>query len=237
MLALLDHRAPLQAEHSLRAHGYKVLHLPSHPELPAPVSAHADMLLFFAPTEILSTKSYFEIAKELLLEIAETAKKPLHLIEEELGDTYPKDVPFNAALMGERLFCNPKTVANRIRISLMNEKSVLVKQGYTKCSILPVGENALITEDDAVASLAREKEFDVLQIEKGSVSLPGYDTGFLGGAASFAPYEKVKEIFFCGDLCRHPDFEKIQAFCKKHHREAVSLGNFPLLDVGTIFLI
>ena len=46
-----------------------------------------------------------------------------------------------------------------------------------------------------------------------------------------------EEIFFCGDLCRHPDFEKIQAFCKKHDREAISLGKFPLLDVGTIFLI
>ena len=237
MLALLDHRAPLSAEQSLEAHGYRVLRLPSHPMLPAPVSAHADLLFFFAPSETLSAKSYFGIAKDVLMEIASKTKKPLRLIREELGDFYPKDVPLNAVLVGERLFCNPKTVADRIRISLMDEKTVFVKQGYTKCSILPVGENALITEDGAIASLALEKGFDVLRIEKGSVSLPGYDTGFLGGAASFAPYEKIKEIFFCGDLCRHPDFEKIQAFCKKHDREAISLGKFPLLDVGTIFLI
>ena len=237
MLALLDHRAPLSAEQSLEAHGYRVLRLPSHPMLPPPVSAHADLLFFFAPTETLSEKSYFGIAKDVLMEIASKTKKPLRLIREELGDIYPRDVPLNAVLVGERLFCNPKTVANRIRISLMDEKTVFVKQGYTKCSILPVGDRALITEDTAIAALARQNGFDVLQIEKGNVSLPGYDTGFLGGAASFSPYQKSNEILFCGSLEQHPNGDAVKVFCKKHQKEVVPLGEFPLLDVGTLFLI
>ena len=237
MLALLDHRTPLEAEKSLLAKGYEVLRMPSHPRLPAPVSAHADLLLFFAPDEILCTKDYFEIAKDLLFEISQAAQKPLRLIEEALGDGYPKDVPLNAALVGETLFCNPKTVAKRIRISLVNEKTVAVKQGYTKCSILPVGDRALITEDAAIAALARQNGFDVLQIEKGNVSLPGYDTGFLGGAASFSPYQKSNEILFCGSLEQHPNGDAVKVFCKKHQKEVVPLGEFPLLDVGTLFLI
>jgi hypothetical protein len=227
----------MAVEDSLLANGHEVLRLPSCKTLPVPVAAHADLLLYFVPDAILCTKDYFEIAENELKTISQAVQKPLRFIDGMLGDVYPKDVPLNAVSVGDVLFCNPKTVANRIRISLTDEKTVFVKQGYTKCSILPVGENALITEDDAIAALALENGFDVLRIEKGSVSLPGYDTGFLGGAASFAPYEKIKEIFFCGDLCRHPDFEKIQAFCKKHDREAISLGKFPLLDVGTIFLI
>ena len=237
MLALLDHRAPQEIEKSLLKKGYRVLRMPSHPRLPNPVSAHTDLLLFFAPEEILCVKSYFEIAKDLLFEIAEAAQKSLRLIEEKLGDTYPKDVPLNAARVGETLFCNPKTVAKRIRVSLVNEKTATVKQGYTKCSILPVGDRALITEDVAIAAIARQKGFDVLQIEKGHVTLPGYDTGFLGGAASFSPYQKRNEIFFCGSLEQHPNADSIKRFCQKHQQQAVPLGDFPLFDVGTIFLI
>ena len=237
MLALLDHRAPKELEDSLWGKDYRVLRLPAHPKLPLPVSAHADLLLFFAPEEVLCTKSYFEIAKDLLFEIAAAAQKPLRLIEEELGAPYPKDVFLNAVLVGNTLFCNPKTVARRVRVSLINEQTALVKQGYTKCSILPVGDRALITEDVAIAAIARQKGFDVLQIEKGHVSLPGYDTGFLGGATSFSPYKKTNEILFCGNLFIHPNAEEILAFCKKHNQTVLSLGNLPLLDVGTLFLI
>ena len=237
MLALLDHRAPKEIEDSLLKKGYGVLRLPSYPRLPHPVSAHADLLLFFAPEEILCTKGYFEMAKELLFEIAAKAQKPLRLIEEELGATYPQDVPLNAALVGERLFCNPKTVARRIRVSLLNEQTACVKQGYTKCSILPVGERALITEDVSIAAAARENGLEVLRIEKGHVSLPGYDTGFLGGAASCSPYQKNGEILFCGDLFSHPQAKEIQAFCHARGYTVSSLGTGALLDVGTLFLI
>lgn len=237
MLALLDHRAPKEAEKSLLAHGHRVFRLPASPRLPAPVAAHADLLLFFAPEEILSTKGYFNIAGDTLLEISSLAKKPLRLIKDEPGDTYPNDVLLNAVLLGDTLFCNPKTVAKRIFISLANEKTIAVKQGYTKCSILPVGSRALITEDAAIANIGRSHGFEVLLIEKGFVSLPGYDTGFLGGASSFSPYTETDEIFFCGNLESHPDGKKIQDFCARFQKKAISLGDFPLLDVGSIFLI
>lgn len=237
MLALLDHRVPQAAEAALAEKGYKVIRMPSHPSLPSPVAAHADLLLFFAPEEILCTKAYFNIAGDRLFEIANTAKKPLRLIEDELGDTYPNDVFLNAAILGDTLFCNPKTVAKRILISLSQKEIVSVKQGYTKCSILPVGDRALITEDVSIADLGSNHGFDALLIEKGHVALPGYDTGFLGGASSFSPYRETSEIFFCGDLESHPNAKEIRAFCKRHQKTPISLGDFPLLDAGTIFLI
>jgi hypothetical protein len=237
MLALLDHRAPKEAEKVLSLKGHSSIRLPSDPGLPAPVAAHADLLLYFAPNAALCTKEYFEIAKEELKAISQAAKRPLRLIDATLGKTYPLDVPLNAVSVGDYLFCNPKTVAKEIPESDPAKKLLSVKQGYTKCSILPVGRHAIITEDDHIAKIGQKQGLDVLQIQKGFVALPGYDTGFLGGASSFAPYQDAEEIFFCGDLQGHPNGKDIQEFCKKHQKQALSLGDFPLLDVGTVFLI
>ena len=237
MLALLDHRAPRQAEEGLRKYGHLVLRLPSHPNLPSPVSAHVDLLLFFAPNEILCTRNYFEIAKEELSIIAEASEKPLRVLDKELGNEYPSDVLLNAAPVGERLFCYPKAVAAEILACYAPEKIIAVKQGYTKCNLLPVDERSLITEDPSIASAARNCGFSVLLIPSGHVNLPGYDTGFLGGCTSFAPYQRINEIFFCGDLNKHPRAEEIICFCKQRQSEPISLGDFHLLDVGTIFLI
>ena len=237
MLALLDHRAPMEAEVHLIQYGHRVLRLPSHPDLPSPVSAHVDLLLFFAPNEILCTRDYFEIAKEELSIIAEASKKPLRVLDKELGNEYPSDVLFNAASVGAALFCYPKAAAGEILACYESNKIIAVKQGYTKCNLLPVDERSLITEDPSIASAARNRGFSVMQIPPGHVELPGYDTGFLGGCSSFAPYQIINEIFFCGDLDKHPQAEEIRQFCKQRKKEPISLGDFHLLDVGTIFLI
>lgn len=237
MLALLDHRAPMAVEDSLLANGHEVLRLPSCKTLPVPVAAHADLLLYFAPDAVLCAKGYFEIAENELKTISQAVQKPLRFIDGMLGDVYPKDVPLNAVSVGDVLFCNPKTVAREILESNFKKKILSVKQGYTKCSILPVGRNALVTEDDSIAKIGRMHGLDVLQIEKGFVSLPGYDTGFLGGATSFSPYREMDEIFFCGNPLLHPNKDLICDFCKKHKKKIIPLGDFPLLDVGTIFLI
>ena len=62
MLAVVDYRIPEQAKHALEHMGHRVLALPPHPSLPAPINAHPDMLLFFASDSIFCTKAYQNIA-------------------------------------------------------------------------------------------------------------------------------------------------------------------------------
>jgi hypothetical protein len=58
-----------------------------------------------------------------------------------------------------------------------------VKQGYTKCSVLPVSNNAFITDDISIYNQCVSFGIDVLYVGKGDVSLPGYNYGFIGGCA------------------------------------------------------
>jgi hypothetical protein len=111
------------------------------------------MLLFFAPCGVFSTKSYAEIANKELEQISGHLGKPIFMIEKDFENCYPKDVLFNAVTVGKRLLCLPMATASEVT-RLFANNVLPVRQGYTKCSTLPVGDNALITSDISIASAA-----------------------------------------------------------------------------------
>ncbi|MBQ9784622.1 MAG: hypothetical protein IJW29_03885 [Clostridia bacterium] len=236
MLALLDARAPKECAAWLARIGHTPLCLPPHPALPAPIASHPDMLLFFAPDAILCTESYARLAQKELEVISRAARRPICAIAAEYGAQYPHDVLFNAARVGNRLFCLPRATAARI-LEIPNQAICPVRQGYAKCSVIPVGENALMTADDSIERAARAANMDVLRLSKGHIRLDGYDYGFPGGAASCAPYGGTDEILFCGDLSVHPDALQMRDFCAAHGYRLCDCKDFPPTDVGTIFLI
>lgn len=235
MLAITNHTFPREAEEALARFGHRTLRLPTHPNLPAPVASHPDMLLFFAPDTIFCTESYYKIAARELGEISLVYGAPIRYIEKEYENEYPRDVLLNALPLGKHLFCNTKTIAQELLA--LEFEPCHVNQGYTKCSALPLGDRALITADASIASCAKEKGVDVLQIQEGHVSLSGYDYGFIGGCASFAPRGGINTVFFCGDLSHHPDYNQIKCFFTKYNYDMICLSNFDLCDIGTIFMI
>ena len=235
MLAVTNHTFCREAEDALAMFGHRTLRLPPHPNLPSPVSSHPDMLLFFAPDAIFCTKSYYNIATKELEEISRVYGAPIQLIDEEYGNKYPTDVLLNALPLGKQLFCNTKTVARELLE--LGLTSCHVNQGYAKCSTLPLGESALITSDASIAKKAADMGLEVLQIEAGHISLDGYDYGFIGGCASFAPRKNIDTVFFYGDIAKHPDYNRIFEFCVLHKYNVRSLSNFGLCDIGTIFMI
>lgn len=234
--AVLDCRAPLHAVRELKRRGMHTLLLPPHPFLPPPVASHPDLLLFFTGQAIYTTGLYSRIAKDELKELSGRTGVEIRVTEQELGGTYPQDILLDAAQIGDLLFCLPAHTAPE----LMNRagiRTVPVRQGYAKCSVLPVGQRAVITADSSIASAAQNLNVDLLRIRPGSILLPGYDTGFIGGASSFAPYGQTNEIFFCGDPLLHPSGAEISGFCRSRGTEPIALSNAPLTDIGTIFIL
>ena len=95
----------------------------------------------------------------------------------------------------------------------------------------------MITADASIAKKATEMGVDVLLIQAGHISLLGYDYGFIGGCASFAPRQNIDTVFFCGDVSQHPDYNRISVFFQANGLSIINLSNFGLCDVGTIFKI
>ncbi len=235
MHAVLDATAPRECRDAIAALGYDLILLPPHPALPSPVAAHPDMLLFFADDSILCTESYQRIAACELQQIARITGRPIRTVTGEYGACYPYDILLNAARVGRHLFCRtdvtaPEILAQDIRV-------VSVRQGYAKCSILPVSDDAIITADPSIAKAARLCGMEVLTVDDTAVELPGYDHGFVGGCASFSPDTGTNRILFCGARSKMPQGLTMQHFCRRHGKELVFVGDFCPRDVGTVFLI
>lgn len=236
MIAVIDPRMPSAAQERLKALGYTLCPLPLYSVLDTPVSGHPDMLVFFSRNAIYTTKSYATLAQDALKKISLHTKLPIVCTQNDLQKQYPHDILFNCAPIGEYLFC----LSSHTSPELLNAEEYRVcpvKQGYAKCSTLPVGKNALITEDPSIAKIAKGCRLDVLKVQANAVCLEGYSTGFLGGASSYSPYQNTDTLLFCGDLDLHPNASEIRAFCAKYQKKTISLGHFPLTDIGTIFLL
>ncbi|MBR7098209.1 MAG: hypothetical protein IKC59_02245 [Clostridia bacterium] len=236
MIAAVDSRIPASARHALEAHGFEVILMPPHPALPQGVASHPDLLFFISEETVYTTRSYFEIAETELKKIAFSSYRDLQICGTEIGETYPYDILLDAAPIGNRLLCHPKHTAIEL-LTCYGENVIPVRQGYAKCACVPITDHALITADRSIQKAAEREGIEVLRIGEGSISLEGYSTGFIGGASSYCPDGTVSEIYFCGRLSSHPDGQAIAAFCSRHGKTAISLGEFPLTDVGTIFLL
>ena len=235
MIAVADYRVSGEIKSSLEKFGYKTISLPPSKSLQGGISSHADMLLFYLDKNLIIGENYYTDNKSVIDEIIKETGFNLIISENEGYGDYPFNVSFNAAAVGKYLITNKKFTAKEILCLANNKglKTVNIKQGYAKCSICIVNDNAVITADEGIEkTLLNETDIDVLKISQGFIELPPYEYGFIGGATG----SDLNNVYFCGELKNHPDSDKIIAFCKKCGKKAVSLSRDRLKDYGTIFL-
>lgn len=227
-IAAVDCRITQKIENALYGYADKIIKLPPCPLLAPPVASHPDMLLWCVGRRIVTYAEYSKIAKN---ELSELLALGLELVTENAtpSASYPDDVQLNCAVVGKHAIANLKYTSEHVKESGL--ALLHANQGYTKCSTVVVSDNAIITSDPSVFSAAHEAGIDALKISEGHVRLDGYGTGFIGGATGLTD----TAVLFTGDLSTHPDAEKIEAFCARHGKRAVSLSDAPLYDYGTVF--
>ncbi len=151
--------------------------------------------------------------------------------EVDVQGVYPSDCALNAVVLSQKAILNPKASQGVAEYCEKNNKQMLsVKQGYAKCNVAVVGENALITSDKGIYAVCTAYGMEVLLIRPGFITLKGFDTGFIGGCSGLLDKDV---LFFTGELKRHPDGAAILQFLKKHRVTAVEMPG-QLQDIGSI---
>lgn len=235
MTVITDIRTPSDALSSLENLGFEILPLHSAKYLAPPVSSHPDMILFVGFGKLFCHRKYYEENKSDIEKILALSSYKLVLSDEHTQSTYPADVLFNCVTLGNNLLCNKNTISELIlkEARLNNFNIIHTNQGYTKCSVCKIAEDAIITSDNSIYKACTKNNIDVLMISSGGVSLNGYDCGFIGGATG--TYKD--KVYFCGNVSEHPHAKRIIDFCHLHKKEVVSLSNSPLYDIGTMFFV
>lgn len=211
----------------LNAHCIRTYAVKPDLRLPSAVNTHADMqMLHLGKSELLTFDEHLctgELNQKFFL-------KP---IGELPGNEYPFDVPLNAAIIGKFIICNPKTVSRTVLdyIDKCELTPIFVNQGYSKCSVCIINENAIITDDIGIFTAAGNYFSDALFISKGSIRLRGYSFGFFGGCCGKIDKDKLAVN---GRIESHTDCNKIIDFAKRNSVEIVEMSSDRLTDIGGI---
>ena len=213
--------------------GINRIPLPDKEEAYDSISSHPDIFVFQLDCKHLI---YSRSLDEKTVNLLEKSNASLVQAKDVPKDIYPDTAKLNAVRIGGYVFHNTKFTDPSIK-ELARQKGlelVHVNQGYTRCSVIPVGENALITSDKSIEKTARKLKLDVEFIAPGNILLPGEEYGFIGGATGIT---QDGSVVFLGDITKHPDFIKINSFLTKHNKEYISLDNLPLYDAGSLIFI
>lgn len=201
----------------------EVILLPPFARLQSGVASHADMLLFPTDGGLIVHGEYFDANKALF--------DGVKIIEADgnAAPDYPNDISLNALdAGGGRLISLTERTDGRIKA--LYKTHIRVKQGYTRCSCAKVG-SGFITSDRGIYTALRANGVPSLLIRPGYVRLPGYDTGFIGGASAWL---SDGETAFFGDVTRHPDYAEMADFARDAGAALVPLSDEELTDIGGV---
>lgn len=196
-------------------------------QLDNPVSNHIDLVAHHAGrNNIIINKNNIELYK-ILSDIGMN----VFYTHKEIKSPYPDDCLLNCFKINNALFCKNNITDNTIKDIYTDALICNVKQGYCKCSVLIISDNAFITDDISIYKKACDNNFDCLLIEKGDIQLDGYNYGFIGGAS--AKIDKNIILFF-GDIRKHRNYNEIAEFLLKHNMKFIFSNKFNLTDIGGI---
>ena len=147
---------------------------------------------------------------------------------------YPDTVKYNACRIGGHFIHNIKHtdpgVLERVRIRGL--QTIDVQQGYTRCSMVPIGENAAITSDKDIYEKAKAAGIRVLCLEPGEIELPGEKYGFLGGTSGTLG----SKVMFLGDLDKNDAALEVRAFIGECGCESLEVEGKNLFDGGGLLV-
>jgi len=109
-----------------------------------------------------------------------------------------------------------------------------VNQGYSKCSVCVINENAIITSDLGIAKKCDLFGIDVLVIDDSCISLNGVSHGFIGGSSGLISPELLAVN---GNIKLHKNYDNISNFCNKYNVNIISLHCGEIEDIGSIICL
>ena len=228
-IILISEKAPDRVVRALGRFG-EVRLLPAYERLPAPVMTHCDMLMCRCRGMLFVWYEYLAQHGELFEGIPDTVVP----VKSKPSYAYPGDVGLDLLTLKYDSVClGHERSADEVRSAIERNggRFIPVRQGYTRCSVLKVTENAVITADESIARETARKSIDTRVISPGGIALEGYDYGFIGGASGVIG----ESVLFFGELDAHRDGRQISEFIHRHGLSPVSLCSGVMTDLGGMY--
>lgn len=205
----------------------EILWLPDNKNVDPRLSGHADLsMLHLGGETVVSALLSGDIVNKLTY-------YGFNVIgaQDRQSPVFPHDCGLNACIIGEKLF-HRLSVTDRAAKRLMPDDLTMtdVPQAYAKCSVCVVDERSIITSDKGIAKITALHGIETLLIEQGFISLPGFESGFIGGSAFKI---SARELAFTGSIDGMPDRDRMLAFLESRNVRPVFLTDHQIFDIGS----
>lgn len=232
MFCFIDYRASTEEKKNLEKLGLNLVIVPKSQLLYEAINGHVDIQLNIIDRKVKKViinrdlpKNFKNILTENSISYIESSKK--------LSNKYPDNIFLNGLSLGNYFIHNIKYTDPLLLSELTNKVFINVKQGYTKCSILPVRDNAVITSDIGINNVLKNYNFDVLLVPPGDIILPGLDYGFIGGVGGMI---SENTMAFFGNISKYKYGDTVKKFLSKYDVTPVSLCDSKLIDRGSLLV-
>ena len=198
-------------------------------EIDVPVRDHPDMAVHPIDYKKIVVYNkhetyYREKLKKYGVEVIPSSNK--------LNKLYPNDIALNVSRTNDYYFYKENCIDLSIEKNLIgNSKPILVKQGYSKCSSLIIGNNLVITSDKGLCNTYLNNGVKCYLIPFGEIYLTGYDTGFIGGCGGMISED---ELLFYGNLERYKYSDKLVEILKNENIKYYYPKDCEFIDLGSI---
>jgi hypothetical protein len=234
MHCFIDYRATNEELMNLSRLNMNPILIPKCDKVYEAIDGHPDIQL-----NVLKNKSSNQII--IQKDISEHFKDVLKLnninyiiSKKSLSNTYPDDIILNSLISEKYFIHNLKYTDENLLKSQISKVNINVPQGYTKCSILPVRDNALITSDKGIYESLKNHNFHILLLPPGDILLPSLNYGFIGGVGGMISNDIM--VFF-GDLDSYKWGDEIKKFLFKYDVSPISLRKGKLIDRGSLLTL
>lgn len=231
MIAIINPDTPKPIVEGLMSHGFTPVTIPLCTTVQRPIAGHPDIQLCMIHNFVIYNPAIEQFISKLLHQSQYIPIRGQSIVQ----PAYPYDCAYNCVCTGIVAFHNTKATDTAIQ-EILHRCSVPlihVKQGYSKCSTCIVNTHAIITPDKTIHRAAPKNNITSLLIQPGTIILPGYPYGFLGGASGLCH----DTVYITGTLSKHPDTAKIEDFIRNHGKNIIYLSNLPAIDIGSIFFL
>lgn len=223
---IADKKLPLPAKNALKRLG-RVSLLEGDTTVYKSISRHPD--IFICPgneTVVVSPRldrHFVEGIANQGYKVVQGSKVP--------GKSYPESAVYNAVVTDNFLIHNLKTTDPVILKTFNNRKLLHVNQGYTRCNMLPLNDQAFITSDRGIEKVLINEGLQVLFVDPSPVVLKGHKHGFFPGCCGTLG----NQVLITGSLKYHPQKVEIVNFITSFGMIVNELFDGKLMDIGSIY--
>lgn len=229
-MILLGKKYKSQLESALNTLDSELIWLEDNPKVDIRLCGHTDLSAFYDGNKNLWLAGHLKSVE--FIEKVEKKGIFVHFPEPIQGKKYPQDALFNISLLNHFLIYNDKTASKDIIQYVLNNSAeitpILVRQGYTACSILSLNGEEIITADAGIERACSKQGIHVTKITPTEIRLDGFSCGFIGGCG----FKYCNFMVLTGTLDLIPEKDLFLDALYRNDLKPYYLTDEPLFDIG-----